>query len=396
MFRRRLPHQRALGAIPVAPRTHDHQQPAHHMRPERLDRRLHSPRRVRIIHENRRAVHPPRRQLHPPPHGLHPRQRVEHLIGVRAGTNRQPGGQKHVLRLEPADQAKLRLPHAAMPLEPQHLPRRRETPCDDMQIGAIPAPHAQHFLPARPRDRRHVPAPLVIDIDDSHAILRQNPREQPRLGREIFIKISVIVEVILRQVGKPRRRDPDPVQPPLRQPVARRLHRRMGHPRGLALGQNPVQSNGLGRRMLQRHLVGALDARRADAHRLEPQRRPDLPRKARHGGLAVRPRDGHHRLGLRPEPQRRAIGQRLPRVFRHDQRGLALGQLRLGNPRAVGIRQDRPGAHPQRVLDELAPMHARARQRSEKEPLPHLATVHRKPGDLGFPAALRGQAKLCQ
>ena len=126
-----------------------------------------------------------------------------------------------------------------------------------------------------------------------------------------------------------------------------------------------MQCQRLGRGVNARRGKGALDPRGADIHRLMAERRPDLAGEACHAGLAVGAGHRDHRVGLRPEPQRRGMGQRGARVLDDHESGLRGGQLLRCDLDALPVGQDRARPHAERILNELTAMDPATRKRGE-------------------------------
>jgi hypothetical protein len=351
-----------------------------------LQRGGHRVGRVGVIDEDRRAVVAPRGQLHPPAHGAHGGQRVEHTSLASLARRRWPApppparsrpgtrrsGQPHLVG-SPVPFEKRRSCPVASKLRATSADRRPHRP-----RGSPPARAQRPHRPCRPAG-----SSILITATPSSGRTRSNSppwrRNRPRNRR-------VVIEVILADVGEARRRSRTPSSLRCASPW-RRPPSRMGDTRGAAsastrcrvIGSGVVWASG-GFQAPSTPVVPRLTASR-------PIALPDLAGEAGHRGLAVGAGDRDHRFGLRAEPQRGGKGQRLARVLgttsarrprRDHRRRSARPRHRSGSPRA----------HAQRVLDEFAAMHPRARQRGERDAVAHLAAVHRQPGD----AALRPPA----
>jgi len=397
MPRRRLPHQHALAGIPVATGADDRHHPPHHMRAQCPQRRGNRVRRVGIVHKHRCPIGPGGHKLHPSAHRHQPRQGGEHPLGIGARGNRQRRRHHHVFRLKSSDQRQSRQIGRPVPRKPHLLPGGIKALGVNAQMHAGLPAHGNHVLAAANGKAGHFLAARVVGVDHRHRVVGQHPLEQPCLGAEIVVEPRVIIQMVLAEVGKRRCRQPHPVQPPLRQAVRGGFHRCMGHASLGHIRQQPVQRNRLRCGVAQRRAEGSFHPGGADIHRLPAQRRPDLPGKGRHRGLAVGAGHRHHRLRLRAKPQRRRIGQRLPRIFgQHHRRCPRRSQRRTGDLRPVAVGQNRARAHAQRIGDKLGPMHPRPRQRGKKMPRLHVAAVHRKAGDSHLRRAERGQTERRQ
>ena len=219
MGRRRLPHQRAFGAVTVAACAHDSDQPAHDMGAHRLQRGGDGVGGMGVIHKHRPAIVPRGGKLHAAAHGGQMRQSIEHMGGVRPAGNHQPRREQHVVRLKPANEVQAFLVGLAAIAEPQVLPRRIEALAGQMQITAV-APHGDHLAAAGACDGDHIDPLGIINIDHRRAVLGQHPREQSGLGVEIGVEGLVVVEMVLGKIREPRRFERHAIQPPLVQPVA--------------------------------------------------------------------------------------------------------------------------------------------------------------------------------
>ena len=381
MIARGLAHQRALAPVAVAARADDADDAPHHMRTQRLQRGDHRARLVGVIHKDRRTVLALRDQLHPAPYGGQLRQHAQDVVGAVARGQAQAHRRQHVFRLEPADQ---RQPHQMRPphhREPQILPRRVIALAQDAQHRGLSGADGGQGQAAIGRDVGHLAAALAVDVDDGSGAVLQHAVEQKGLGREIFVKARVVIQVILAEIGEGPGLDPHPVQAALIQSVAGGLHRGMGDARGDRLGQDAVQGQRIGGGMGKLRLVIALDPHRAQADRLVAQRLPDLAGEAGHAGLAAGAGDGHDMVGLIGEPQRRGAGQGCARILGHDQRPVPARQDVGGDLGALTVGQDGGGLHAQRVLDEFAAMDGRSRQGREQVPGLDRAAVDGQPRD---------------
>ncbi len=257
--------------------------------------------------------------------------------------------------------------------QPQRLAMRAETLAQDAQVAIGAGPHPDHRLLQHPRQPRAI---RIIGVDHRRRVGRQEAGEQPGLGLEIGLHRGVVIEMVLREIGEPRRRQPHPIQPPLVQPMRRGLHRAVRHARRRGLGQEALEGDRIGRGVAERRAPGAFDPRGADIDRRMAHRHPQLPRETGDRGLAVGAGDRDHRGGLGAKEQRRRHGQRGPGVLRHDQRDRRMPGQRLGGQGgAGGIGQDGTGAHSQGRVDELGAVHPAAGQGCEQGAGAHRAAV---------------------
>ena len=180
--------------------------------------------------------------------------------------------------------------------------------------------------------------------------------------------------MIAREVGEPRRRQPDAIQPALINPVRGCLHRHRSH----TITRKPRQI------FMQRHRI-----RRCQrwpwrqALRNQPQRAerscfpagiaPNLAQKIHAACLAIRAGDRHHAFRLH------AI-----KSCRHQRQGTAWigaghqrAQWRIGRPSSAFGRQNcrRTACHG--IGNEAAPISTHAGQCRENHPRPHRAAISR-------------------
>ena len=220
--------------------------------------------------------------------------------------------------------------------------------------------------------------------------------EQQCLGGEIVVKAGMVIQMILAEIGECARLDSHTVQTPLVQSVAGCLHRRMAHAGLGGLGQDAVQGQRIGRRVLQRSLEIALNAHRAKADRTVAQRLPDLAGETGDRGLAGCAGDGHHMTRLRLEPQGRGSGKGRARILGDDQRAIPIGQRPGRDVRPGAVGQHRRRLHAQGVANEFRPMHRRSRQGGEQMARPDRPAIQRKSGDRGIQPIPGPQAQLRQ
>ena len=163
--------------------------------------------------------------------------------------------------------------------------------------------------------------PRVVREDDGRRAFRQQRVEQPHLGAMIVLDGRMIIHVVAAEIGETAGRQPHPVEPPLVETVARRLHRGMGDAGLGQFGEQPVQRDRI-RRGERAVFVAARrdDARRPDRCRRKSRLLPDLARERGDRGLAAGAGDGHHRLGLATEEARGAQRQCQARVFHLEAR----------------------------------------------------------------------------
>ena len=347
-----------------------------------------------IVNIDRRPVLALGRQLHPAPHACQTGQRAEHIAGRRPRANDETRRHQHVFRLKPADKVQMHLIGLALPVKTQILPRRTIALAPDPQIGPGLMADGQRPDAARGAQIGHRRPARAVQIDDRRPILGQQAAEQPRLGLGIGRHRVVIIQMILRQVGEPRRAQTHTVHPALIQPMGRGLHRRMGHPRRRGLGQHRVQRDRVRGGMARRGLPSAFDARGANVDRRMAQSGPNLAGKGGHGCFAIGPGHRDHGRGLRAKPQRRRIGQSLARIVRNDQGRLSPRQYISRQLGALSIGQNGRRAHPQGRADKLSPMHPRTGKGGKQSARAYRAAVNRQARKHRIPATACGQPKF--
>ena len=349
--------------------------------------------RMGVIDKDRRAIVAFGGQFHPATHGAQQRQHVKHILWIAAARNHKPRRNKDIFRLKAPDQRQSLLTDHPFKAQPHLLAGGVKPLRLKAQISGLSA-YGDHLLAARAGNGQHVHPPRIVDVDHRHAVLAQHAGKKARLGGKILVKAVVVIQMILRKIGKSGRGQRHPIQTPLRQTVARRLHRGVGHTRFRRPAQHPVQGDRFWRCVLQRGRPIAFDARRANVDRAQPQFLPDLPRKAGDRGLAIGAGHRHHGFRLGPEPQGGGVGQRLTRIFGNHQRRIRRSQFCLGDPGPGHIGQHGPSAHAQGILDEFAAVDPRSGQGGKQEPFADLAAVHRNPRHRHLAPASGGEPQL--
>ncbi len=223
----------------------------------------------------------------------------------------------------------------------------------------------------------------IVRVQNRGSARAQHLVEQAHLRADIVVMIGVIVHVIARDIGQRRRLQPHPVDAMLCQTVAGRLHRRVGTAFVRQPRQQRVQSHRLRRGHAQRLLEAlTLDTRCAECRCGQPQRCPDLPREAGDRGLAVGPRDGHHRFRLLPVERRCNPRQHGPRIACHEKRHRQLPDIGLGDLEARLGADHRRGPLAHGILRERRAIQFQPRHRDEDESLADLAAVDGQAGHL--------------
>ena len=88
------------------------------------------------------------------------------------------------------------------------------------QVRPLAMPHGQRPQTARQGKLGHVRPFGTVHVDHRHAILGHQPGEKCGLGVEIGLHRVVIIQMILRQVSEPRRRQAHAIHPALIQTMA--------------------------------------------------------------------------------------------------------------------------------------------------------------------------------
>ena len=204
------------------------------------------------------------------------------------------------------------------------------------------APDRDQVLSALSRDLGHAGAARVVDIDDGDAILGEDAGEEPGLGVEIRLEIGVIIEMVLRDVGKARRREAHPVKPFLRQTVGGGLHR------GVARRPASAQSASSRCRVIGSGVVWvigsaerALDTGGAEVDRVRPRQSQIWRVKLATDVLPLVPVTATITSGCAPNQSAAAKASVCRGSSRDDEGRIAGGQRFMRDPRALGIGQDR-------------------------------------------------------
>ena len=156
--------------------------------------------------------------------------------------------------------------------------------------GRLVARVRHHVEAQRARATRDLTTVIVVEVGDGHPAAVGD--EQARLGLEIGGERAVVVEVVVREIGEARRREPRAVDPVLRERVRRHLHRDGANALVAHAGQQRLEIGGLGGRQPDGHdAVADAGAGGPDQAGPLPRRRRDRVQEVGGGGLAVGPRD---------------------------------------------------------------------------------------------------------
>ena len=250
--------------------------------------------------------------------------------------------------------------------------------------------HGDQPLAARHGNRRHIGPTRIIHVDHSGAVIAQNPVKQRGFGGEIGLKRLVIIQMVLGEIGEPRRDQPHAVHAALIQPVGRSLHRGMGDAFERGGGQHLVQGDGVGRGVGRRCGPRPFNPGGANVDGGMAQQRPDLAGKAGHGCFSVGAGDRHHDLRLRAKPQGRSPRQGGTGIISYDQGCGCISQHVSRKLCARRIGQDRHSPQFQCGPYIVGPMRHRSRQGGEQKPGHNLAAVNGDPRQHRIAPAPRG------
>ena len=132
----------------------------------------------------------------------------------------------------------------------------------------------------------------------------------------VLLDGRMVVHVVAAEIGEGAGREPDAVEPPLVEAVARRLHRGMGDAGIGKLGEQLVQLDRIGRGELTVVVAaGRHDAGGADAGRRVSRLLPDLAGEGGDRGLAAGAGDGDHGFRLARIKPRRDPREHKPGIF---------------------------------------------------------------------------------
>ena len=176
--------------------------------------------------------------------------------------------------------------------------------------------------------------------------------------------------MVAGQVGEGGGGDRQTVEAELREPVARRLERRVLDAALRESGKNVVQRHRVGcRQRAGAAIAGCYEPERAEARRRQALRRPDLARKLDDRGLAVGAGDRGHGVRRPAVKARREKRETAMRVG-IDDNGDALA-LRRRQPEGIDpIGQDRNRAAGNRLGGEVPPVKLGAGQGGKKKARP--------------------------
>ena len=138
------------------------------------------------------------------------------------------------------------------PAEAHILPVGIKSQGLNAQIIVWAAPHAHQRQASLLCPGGHVGTISAVRADHSHRTVWQNPLKEPCLGIKITLKIGVIIQMILAQIGKPGSHQSHTLKAFLIQAMGGGLHRGMGNARTNGVRQGLVQGQRIGRGMLQR------------------------------------------------------------------------------------------------------------------------------------------------
>ncbi len=344
-----------------------------------------------VVDEHLAAGRGARHRLEPPGHAAQSRQRLERRLGRGPAGHRQGERGQNVGGLEGADQGQLDPVRPPQDVEHQALAFRRGFLGHEAQV-AVADPVGQDREAAPRAEGAKLLEGTQVGVQHRRAVRSQKVGEQAPLCGPVGGHVAVIVQMVARQVGEGRRRDPHAVQAILVEAVARGLQDQVADAVLGEARQAAVQLDGVGRGQRP----GCAGPRRgqaegAEARRLQAEMAPDLPGEAGHRGLAVGSGDRRHGLGLAAMEACRHQGQPAPRVVVGDQ----AHRRHAGLERGPARREHGHGAVAHRLVDVGAAVLACAGQGGEKEPRADLAAVRRETANLGVRQGCRSR-HLCR
>ena len=370
--RRDFAHRPAFAFVAVAAGTEHGDQLALDMRAQCRNRRLERIGGMRIIDIDRRARPADHRAFQPPAHRRHPAHRAKRLVPTTACRQQQPRRGQHIIRLIRADQRQRQLVLLARMAKHQPLPERGRhllDQCNHFRSG----PDGNQLEPPRLRMINHRARPRVAGPHHRRPAVRDNLVEQPHLGGEIGVHVSVIIEVIAAEIGECRRHHRQPFAAILVEAVRRCFVGDMPDPHPLEPRHIAQESDDVGRGQPGLDLlVGGGHAERPDARRSVPGHTPHLPRHLDRRGLAVGPGDRDDHVGIGPVKLARQLSEPPP--------WLGIGDVHRAVDHSLGPRDHCDRAMLDRPGDELLAIELLAAKRAEDISLGHFAMIDREAG----------------
>ena len=195
------PHDRALGAVAVTAAAEHHMQVIACIGPQGRDGIFQCIGLVRVVDEHRRSRPAPPHQFKAAACPFERFQRMHDLWLIAPGAKHEAGGDQGVRCLKVANQRQLDAIAPPPHFRVEALAKSLAGNVDDAQ-GLALAANRQQIETAQQAAARRFRAMIAVGIDDGGGTGHQQLFEQPHLGIEIGFGIGMIVEMIMRQVGK--------------------------------------------------------------------------------------------------------------------------------------------------------------------------------------------------
>ena len=232
--------------------------------------------------------------LQPARHAVQSAERLDGVRRIHARHEREADGGQRIVSLERAGERQSDVVPGTQDRDAQVLAGLGVVSGQQPQVragGAI----GEHLLPPRaaaPGETRHA---RVVGVENCGGVGRHDLLEEARLRREVGVRVGVVIHVIAREGRERRRLDADAIQTVLRKPVARRLQCQMVDAVCCKLGQDAMQGDRIGRRVLQRTPPAVhTGAESPEGRCLAARGPPDLAGEVGHRSLAVGPGDAGH------------------------------------------------------------------------------------------------------
>ncbi len=282
-------------------------------------------------------------------------QRIEGLCDIATGLDRQAERGEGVVGLEAANEAEPRLVAAPPDGHAQAQTVGLGRKIGDMDVTGL-VTEAADPVACGTANLCNGFEIRGIGVQDRRAVMGQQVAKQPQLGREIGLVGLVIVEVVARQVGEGRCREPHAVKAMLVEAMGRCFQRQVVQAGARQISQCLVEGDRIGRGQARAAIEAVgIEAKRAHTGRLVAQMRPDLACEAYHRRLAVGAGHANHGAWLVVVKAGRELGQAQAGILIGDELGVLGGAAR--QLRAARC-QHGNGAACNRVFDEVPPVDA--------------------------------------
>ena len=312
--------------------------------------------------------------------GLQLRQGVGDASRVMALRMQHAGDHQQVVDVEATQQARVHTHCRCIDGQFEREPRSVElhVGSPDQRGGITARTHRDHAWMRRVgQGIAQLRSKRVVDVD--HGRTQSRPREQPGLGRAVGGHVTVVIEVVAREVGERGDVEMHAIGPTLIERMRADFHRDALRACIDHAGQQCVQMQHERRRETGRLQVAMQPgAQRAAAAGADAQQLPCLHQQLHGGGLAIGAGDADNG-NARGHAVMERIGQRAkPRAQVRHGDGVR-GERQVA--RRIGIEQDRRRAMRARLLDEGEAMRAEARDRDKGIAGPHVTRIHRQATD---------------